>query len=438
MGNYYALELFRGDERQIFFSEKGLPPAEFLTVFRPCDRAYPEFASGFEDSDVPYIPSLAYVLSVTKLTERLDVMGFTLQQLEEHVKERLEADKTEIDGRIEYYEQEGSSIPSYCRQLKRQRLTLERFTLKRWVNSMRDLRARPVMSPFIVPKNMMKELTPLQRHMMNADEEYEWYHFGLPVADLRYLLRALLLCADEDENVFLDLSEIERHYFAEGDEPVRDALAETIRVGRVCEKILVLTEGRTDTRILSKSLAVLYPHLADLYSFLDHEAFNFGGGTGNLASLVKGLAGVGIGNRVMALFDNDSAGAVQANDVRKLNLPDNFRILTLPDLKFAKRYPTVGPNGTLKTDINGRACGIELYLGTAALTGEDGELTPVQWGGYEQKLKRYQGELTDKKGVEERFLKSLDNSDKLDDTNLASIRTVLQMIFKAFTDKGAK
>jgi hypothetical protein len=124
--------------------------------------------------------------------------------------------------------------------------------------------------------------------------------------------------------------------------------------------------------------------------------------------------------------------------VRKLNLPDNFLILTLPDLKFAKRYPTVGPNGTLKTDINGRACGIELYLGTAALTGEDGELTPVQWGGYEKKVKRYQGELADKNLVEERFLKSLDNRDNLDDTNLASIRTVLQMIFKAFTDKGAK
>lgn len=46
MGNYYALELFSGDESQIFFSENGLPPSEFLTVFRPCDRAYPEFTSG--------------------------------------------------------------------------------------------------------------------------------------------------------------------------------------------------------------------------------------------------------------------------------------------------------------------------------------------------------------------------------------------------------
>lgn len=432
MGNYYALELFRGDERQIIFSEKGLPPSEFMTVFRPCDRAYPEFTSGFEDSDEPYIPSLAYVLPVPKLTERLDIMGFTLQRLEEHVKERLSADKAELDGRIKYYDEEGSSVPSHYRQLKRQRRTLKHFTLKRWVNSMRELRTRNVMSPFIIPKQMMKQLTPLQRHMMNADEEYEWYHFGLPVSDPRYLLRAVMLCADQDENVFLDLSEIERDYFEEGDEPVQDALAETIRVGRVCEKILVLTEGRTDTRILSKSLAVLYPHLADLYSFLDHEAFNFGGGTGNLASLVKGLAGVGIGNRVIALFDNDAAGAVQANDVRKLKLPDNFCILTLPDLKIAKRYPTVGPNGTLKTDINGRACGIELYLGPAALTGDDGELTPVQWGGYEKKVKRYQGELADKNLVEERYLAALERSQLPDEANLAAMRAVLQMMFTAF------
>jgi hypothetical protein len=41
MGNYYALELFSGVKRQIFLSEKGLPPSELLTVFRPCDRAYP-------------------------------------------------------------------------------------------------------------------------------------------------------------------------------------------------------------------------------------------------------------------------------------------------------------------------------------------------------------------------------------------------------------
>ena len=231
MGNYYALELFSGDKRQIFFSEKGLPPSEFLTVFRTCDRAYPSFPSGVEDSDDRYIPSHAYVVSVAKLTERLEVMGFTLQRLEENVKRCLKADRTELDHRIEYYEHEGTSMPSYYRKLKRQRRTLEQFTLRRWVNSMRDFRTRESLSPFLVPKSSRKEFTSLQRHMLNADEEYDWYYFGLPVSDLRYLLRAVLLCADADENVFLDLTEVEGDYFAEGDEPVQEALADDLIPG---------------------------------------------------------------------------------------------------------------------------------------------------------------------------------------------------------------
>ena len=125
-------------------------------------------------------------------------------------------------------------------------------------------------------------------------------------------------------------------------------------------------------------------------------------------------------------------GAIQADDVRKLRLPENFRILTLPPLKFARRYPTIGPNGALRTDINGCACSIEFYLGTAALTDEDGSLIPVQWRGYEAKLKRYQGELVDKKSVERRYLDALDAPESLDEANLASMRAVLQMIFSAF------
>jgi hypothetical protein len=248
-------------------------------------------------------------------------------------------------------------------------------------------------------------------------------------------MRALLLCATPDEDVILDLSELEvAGYFEEDEQPTAHALAEAVRLGRICEKILVLTEGRTDTRILTKSLDVLYPHLADMYSFLDHEAFRLAGGTGNLASLVKGFAGVGIGNRVIAVFDNDTAGALQAAEVRKLNLPEDFRIMTLPPLKFACRYPTLGPNGALRTNINGCACSIELYLGPTALTQADGSFFPVQWTGFEAKLKRYQGEIIDKAVVQDRFLDALDNPTTLDEANLAGMRAVLQMIFTAFAD----
>jgi len=85
----------------------------------------------------------------------------------------------------------------------------------------------------------------------------------------------------------------------------------------------------------------------------------------------------------------------------------------------------------LRTDINGCACSIELYLGEAALTGEDAVLMPVQWKGYESKLKRYQGELLDKKRVEQRYLDALNIPESLDDANPASMRAVLQTIFSA-------
>jgi len=273
----------------------------------------------------------------------------------------------------------------------------------------------------------------LDRYILNVERKWEWYYFGFPTSDIRFVLRALLLSANNDETVLLDLSELEAaEYLAEDEQPVADSLTDAVRLGRICEKILVLTEGRTDTKVLTKSLTVLYPHLADMYSFLDHEAFHFGGGTGNLASLVKGLAGVGIGNRVIAVFDNDTAGAIQAEEVRKLKLPENFRILTLPHLKLARRYPTLGPNGALRTDINGSAGSIELYLGKTALTQEDGSLVPVHWKGYQPKLRRYQGELVDKNRVQERFLDALNKPEELDKADLAPIREVLQMIFTAF------
>ena len=53
-------------------------------------------------------------------------------------------------------------------------------------------------------------------------------------------------------------------------------------------------------------------------------------------------------------------------------------------------------------------------------------LMPVQWKGYESKLKRYQGELLDKKRVEQRYLDALNIPESLDDANLASMRAVLQ------------
>ena len=61
-------------------------------------------------------------------------------------------------------------------------------------------------------------------------------------------------------------------------------------------------------------------------------------------------------------------------------------------------------------NVNGRACGIELYCGPKALTKDDGTSCLVQWTGYVAGMKRYQGEPLDKDGIKKRFLFELEQS----------------------------
>jgi hypothetical protein len=124
------------------------------------------------------------------------------------------------------------------------------------------------------------------------------------------------------------------------------AIDNLLAPARATEPVVVLTEGATDTQLLSRSMEKLYPHLCGFYAFLDHEGFSPPPGTGNIANLVKGLAASGISNRVIALFDNDSAGTVAASGALNRSYPKNFRILQLPTVPRGKSYPTLGPSGT--------------------------------------------------------------------------------------------
>jgi hypothetical protein len=57
------------------------------------------------------------------------------------------------------------------------------------------------------------------------------------------------------------------------------------------EKIIVLTEGRTDADILSKSLKMLFPGLHPYYQFMDFGGLKVEGGASALVRTVKTFAG---------------------------------------------------------------------------------------------------------------------------------------------------
>src|SRR5262249_20950434 len=133
-------------------------------------------------------------------------------------------------------------------------------------------------------------------------------------------------------------------------------------------KITLLTEGITDSRILRASLEAFYPEARNLYSFVDFEGFRVEGGASPLARLLRGFAGAGLRDRFIAIFDNDAAGHEAVALLKSVVLPPNIRAITLPDLEFARAYPTVGPTGNVRADINGSAASIEIFLGEEALT----------------------------------------------------------------------
>jgi hypothetical protein len=145
-------------------------------------------------------------------------------------------------------------------------------------------------------------------------------------------------------------------------------------------------------------------------------------------NLLRGLAGAGVSNRVVAVFDNDAAGTVQCLRAKALPLPQNFRVIQLPHLVWAERYPTLGPTGLVEADINGLACSIELYLGATALSDEKDGLMPIQWTGFERSLSRYQGELLEKRIVQDRYFELL----RIGRADTSDMRKVFQNILRSF------
>ncbi|WP_404829129.1 hypothetical protein [Allosphingosinicella flava] len=201
-------------------------------------------------------------------------------------------------------------------------------------------------------------------------------------------------------------------------------------------KIIVLTEGKSDTRIITAALKAFYPEYADAYQFIDFEEFRIEGGASVLARMVKILSGARIQNRLLALFDNDAAGAEAIQSLSRIRFPRNVRLMMLPNTKLARSYPTLGPSGRLRMDVNGSAAPIELFLGRSSLITPEGTLRPIRWSQWKDNVERYQGVVDDKDAICSAFLASLEagSSPSTLRRSFPEMNLLLQSIFRAFED----
>jgi hypothetical protein len=167
------------------------------------------------------------------------------------------------------------------------------------------------------------------------------------------------------------------------------------------ERILIVTEGSSDSKVIQKAFTLLQPAIEDFFSFIDMEEGYPFSGSGNLASFCRGLAKIGIQNKTLALFDNDAEGVSKQQALANLLCPTSMRILRLPDLPALGSIASIGTSGETNDNVNGRAASIEAYLD---LEWHANRPALVRWTNYVQSLGVYQGALESKEFYVRRFL----------------------------------
>ncbi len=398
---------------------------ELMTVFSETDRRtrerQPDPGTDEPDDEASLPPYVEYVASVKVVKDRLNVLGFSLRNVESEF-EKLKLQRiNELREGIEE-----SAYDSLTQELE----TLAAASFQGFLAAFRQIKEQRL--PFATPIPSLRKT--LVQYMLDENNDY---YFGFPASDLRSSLRVILECCPDSAEVVQDITELLDCGYYDEDAP----LCEIARRGLTADyprnaPILVLTEGSTDADIIGRSLRLLYPHLAGYYFFMDFGDSRAPGGVGALVATIKAFVAAGIANRVIALFDNDTAAAVALRGLGSIVMPAHFRVFQYPPTETTKSYPTIGPTGMVDLDISGLACSLELYFGTDVLT-TNGTLLPVQWRGYDEGLKRYQGEILDKRILHAKMLEKLRRCEEdpagIDAYDWEGMRAILQLLLGAYT-----
>jgi HEPN/Toprim N-terminal domain 1 len=333
-----------------------------------------------------------YAVSAAEMRDRLNVLGFTAGRAEREFYQGL-ADE------IERQEETNADYPfMYMESL----LFLRSLTFETWKGAISAIVRAGAKNRS--DSDSWNDHPVVQQILQESDSTL--FYYGM---DGRDFIRAVLEPIEDASEIILDLTDVTHAGYYDEDQPVAaDAREAMLAAHPVVAPIVILTEGSSDTRIIKSSLEVMYPHLAELYTFLDFEEVRAEGGAEHLCKVIRAFAGARLRTRMIGLFDHDTAGHAALASLLNITLPSNIRLLTLPDAQVALDYPTVGPQGLQKMDVNGMAGGIELYLGPGALHDGTGQFRPVRWTGYNRKLNRYQGEVEGKREIVELYIEQLD------------------------------
>lgn len=357
-----------------------------------------------------------YVSSVGKVIDRLNSIGYTLKNVEKIFNVNLVDIIDCYDNNKDY-------------EVVRQQIE-KNVTFKKWLNSVKKY------SNFLLKNNedlyyfwqlniqdLPESLKPksfCDKVVLNSLKDFQSEsYFGCLCGDKFErinIIRIILEYCDISDIVEVDVSEMIGWSY--------DSI-EDMKISDDIEKTIVLVEGSSDKTILEFALKNIYPHLSNLYYFMDFEFPDNTSRQGGVDTIIKNVEtfiASKLKAKFIAIFDNDAVG-FQAQKALSYNtrnyLPDSYKITNYPSIKDANKYPSILPNKKIKLmNINRMACSIELYLPRQLITDKLNNLYPIQWKSLverkieKEKLSDYQGEIQHKNEIKSSFMSLKDDIEK--------------------------
>lgn len=386
---------------------------ELTDIFKLSYQNTPEYiVEHYDISEIDQEDNFYTIIRVDKniLLDRLKIKGYSLSFSQEMFDLSL-AKEIERNSQSEY--------DFVDKELQ----VLKQLNFETWLENLKFIQSNKFNR--FKYNNDFENTNPILHYMLKDD----WYGFkGLDVC----IFLRLLLEISEDGEFVCDITDLLLSGYVDEDY-IKNVQDRYFNI----DKIILLTEGKTDIEILSRALRLFYPHLYSYFAFMDFENSKVEGGVGFITGIVKSFAGVGISNKIVALYDNDTAAKVATKQLEKIKLPNNLKIMYLPDIEKLKNYPTIGPTGLISMNVNGMAGSIEMYLGNDALfDNQTNSYYPIQWKGYESGLSQYQGEIIEKKLVQKKFYEILEKCEKdntkIKDYDFEDLHLVLIKLFEVF------
>ena len=371
-------------------SQKSYVPDEFVCLFQENDRRESPETDGES-------VSIGYFSPPEVVCQRLDLLGYTIDYARNHFQKWLEQERQTYR---EYEEDEGGTWASETVA------ALQALNYEEWLSRARDVLLTRY--DFTRPRDEYRD--EIDRRMRDLQDDWLFYD-----ANVLPIIRSLLEVFREVREVALDIGALVGGGYINADEKLCEARrTPDLQTRSDLQPTVILAEGSTDITILKRSLQRLYPYLTDYFAFFDYEAPHVDGGTSYLVKFLRAFAAARINTNIIAIFDNDAVGIDAFNLASSPPLPANIKVTRLPDIELGRSYPTIGPQGEHKIDVNGKAASMELFLGRHNLSTEDGALTPVIWNNYLHAARRYQGAISDKRRVLEQFLKETSDEKNFD------------------------